>query len=57
MDTETFLSRIKEFGGTVVYDDSNTSIVEVSLPDTRITDDSLKELESIEGGWVVATGG
>jgi hypothetical protein len=57
MDTEAFLSQMKEFGGTVVYEDSNPSIVKVSLPDTRITDDNPKELESIEGGWVVATGG
>ncbi len=28
MDTETFLLQIKEFSGTVVFDNSNTSIVE-----------------------------
>jgi hypothetical protein len=48
MDAETFLSQIEEFGGTVVYDDLDANIIEISLPDTRITDGGLKELESIE---------
>jgi hypothetical protein len=41
MDIEKFLSQIKELGGTIAYDDLKISIIEVSLPDTRITDNNL----------------